>query len=179
MEESKPVFTKPSAGKAALSYGLILGAVLVVLHLILFLLDIQEGTTGFIITLVVIIAGITMATLDYRNKKWNGFISYGKAVKIGFVTMLFAAIIVAVYTFVYHSYINPADIRDAKIEATQQIYNLGLEPEAEAQALKMQEFIHTPPVYALATILSYALIGIIISLIISIFIKKEEFSSLS
>ncbi|MDT8394670.1 MAG: DUF4199 domain-containing protein [Bacteroidales bacterium] len=179
MEENKPVFTKPSAGKAALTYGLILGAVLIVLHLILFLLNIHKGTTGFIITLAVIIAGITMATLDYRNKKWNGFITYGKVVKIGFVTMLFAAIIVAVYTFIYHGYINPADMRDARIEATQQIYNMGLDPEAESQALKMQEFIHTPLVYSLATIFSYALMGIIISLVVAIFIKKEESPSLS
>lgn len=168
----------PSAGQSALYYGLIVGVAMIVVHLILFLASMQKETAGIIISLAVITAGIVFVSLDYRNKKLNGFISYGKAVKIGFLTMLFAAFIVAAYTFVYHSYINPNDIQEAKIEAAQQIYNYGLDPEAEAQQLKIQEYVHTPIVYAVGAIFSYAILGIIIALITSIFVKKEENVSL-
>jgi hypothetical protein len=167
----------PSAGKSALYYGLLLSVALIVVHLVLFLTDLQTSTTGIVISLVVMIAGVVVAQLDYRNKKWGGLISYGKAVKIGFLTVLFASILVAPYTFIYHSYINTSDILDAKLEAFQQIYNLGLDPDGEAQSIKIQEFIHTPMIYAFFSIVWYAIIGIVISLITSIFIKKEPTAS--
>ena len=64
------------------------------------LANIQKETSGMVVSIVAIIAGMVLATLDYRNKKLKGFISYGKAVKIGFLTMLFADFIVAPYNFV-------------------------------------------------------------------------------
>ena len=168
----------PSAGQSALYYGLLLGVALILVHLILYLADIQKETSGFVVSVIVMIAGVVLVSLDYRNKKWKGFITYGKAVKIGFLTMLFAGIIVAAYTFMYHSYINTNDIMEAKMEGMQQIYNLNLEPEAESQQLKLQEYIHTPLVYTGGAVFSYAILGLIISLITSIFIKKEENVSL-
>ncbi len=168
----------PSAGQSALYYALLLSVAVIVVHLVLYLLDASQSTVGMIFSFLVLIGGVVMAQLDYRNKKWGGYISYGKAVKIGFLTMLFASVIVAVYTFVYHSYINTADILQAKTDAIQQIYNMGMDPGTEAQQVKIQEFVHTPLVYGLGTIFSYAVIGIVISLITSIFIKKEENISL-
>lgn len=168
----------PSAGQSALFYGLLLGVAMIVVHLILYLANIQKETSGIVVSFIVMIAGVVLASLDYRNKKLKGFISYGKAVKIGFLTMLFAAFIVAPYTFVYHGYINTNDILEAKIEATQDIYNMGMESEQEEQWIKIQEFVHTPLVYAGGALLTYPFFGIIIALITSIFIKKEENVSL-
>jgi hypothetical protein len=178
MEENME-FTKPSAGQAALYYGLLLGVALIVVHLVLYLLNLQKETAASIVSVLVTIAGISLAALDYRNKKWNGYISYGKAVKIAFLTILFAAIIGAAYTFVYHSYINTADIQEAKITAQQRIYEMQMEPAQEAQALKWQDYIHTPLVYSLLSIFFNLLIGIVLALLVAIFIKKEEKPSIS
>ncbi|MEN8225536.1 MAG: DUF4199 domain-containing protein [Bacteroidota bacterium] len=169
----------PSAGQSALYYGLLLSVAVIVMHLILYIADAGSSTVGTILSLVVLIIGVAYFQYDYRNKKWGGYISYGKAVKIGFLTMLFASFIVAVYTYLYHSQINPAEIQQTKLDSLQQIYNYGLSPEAEAQQVKLQEMIHTPLVYSLASIPGYAIIGLIIALITAIFIKKEETTSLS
>lgn len=178
MEENIAKNLKPSAGQAALYYGLLLAVGLILVHLILFLAGIQQSTAGMIISLVVFVTGIAIVTLDYRNKKCGGYISYGRAVKIGFLSILFASFMVAIYTGIYHSSINPGDIVQAKIEAANEIYNMGMAPEQEKQALQMQEYIHTPLTYAIGTVFSYALMGILAALIISIFIKKEEKVSL-
>jgi prepilin signal peptidase PulO-like enzyme (type II secretory pathway) len=178
MEENMD-FTKPSAGQSALYYGLLLGVALIVVHLILYLLDLQRETAASIVTIAVTIAGMALAAMDYRNKKWKGFISYGKAVKIAFLTILFASIIFAAYTFVYHSFINPADIQETKLKAIQDVYNMGMEPAQEEQALKWQDYIHTPQVYFFITIFFNLFIGIILALLIAIFIKKEEKPSIS
>ena len=169
---------KPSAGKSALYYGLLLAVALIVVHLVLYLTDMHQSTTGMVISGIVFVAGISLVSLDYRNKKLGGYISYGKAVKIGFLTVLFASFIVAIYTFVYHSNINPGEIQQAKIEAAEKIYAMELDSAQEEQFLKWADYMNTPVVYAVVTIFMYALIGIVIALITSIFIKKEEQVSL-
>ena len=169
---------KPSAGQSALYYGLLLAVVFILVHLVLYLVDQNKETAGIIVSVVIFIAGVVVVQLDYRNKKCGGFLSYGRAVKIGFLSVLFASFMVAVYMFVYLSYINPGEMLQAKTDAIQDIYNMGMDPEGEAQAVKIQEFVHTPVVYALFTILGYAFMGIIAALITSIFIKKDEQVSL-
>lgn len=168
----------PSAGQSALYYALILAVVLILTHLVMYLLDQSKETLGMIISTVIFIGAIIYVQLDYRNKKCGGFISYGRAVKIGFLSILFASVMMAVYMFIYLSYINPGEMQQALIDGQQQIYNMGMDPDGEASALKMQEMIHTPLVYAIGTIFGYAIMGIVVSLITSIFIKKEEQVSL-
>lgn len=170
---------KPSAGKSALYYGLLLAVALIIVHLVLYIADFHKSTGGFVISMLVLAAGIVVASLDYRNKKLGGFISYGQAVKIGFLTVLFASFIVAIYTFVYHSNINPGDIQQAKIEAAEWIYEMDYDSEQEEQSLKWADKMNTPVTYAVVAIFMYALIGIVMALIISIFIKKEEYVSLA
>jgi hypothetical protein len=168
----------PSAGQSALYYALLIAVAAIVVHLVMYLLDQNGETAGMIIGTLVFIGLIIYVQLDFRNKKLGGFISYGKAVTIGFLSVLFASVIVAVYMFIYHSQINPGEAQQNLIEAKQQIYDYGLSPDQESSQIKMQEYIHTPLVYALSTILSYAIMGIIVALITSIFVKKEEKVSL-
>lgn len=168
----------PSAGQSALYYGLLMAIALIVVHLVLYLVGQSRETAGIIISTLIFAAAIVVVQLDYRNKKCGGFISYGSSVKIGFLSILFASFMVAIYMFLYLSQINPGEMMEAKMEAMQQVYNIGLSPEQEASSIEMQEMIHTPMVYAVITIFSYALMGIVVSLITSIFIKKEEQVSL-
>lgn len=169
----------PSAGKSALYYGLVLGVALVVISLILYLVEQQKEVAGIVIGSVALIAGIVMVQLDYRNKKLGGYITYGKAVKIAFLTMIFAGIIVASYTYVYHSYINTNDLLETKTEKIQDIYNKGYDAATEEQAIKYIEMSTTPLTSAIGVVIFYPILGVIIALISSIFIKKEEHVSLS
>lgn len=168
----------PSAGQSALYYALLMGVVFVMVHLILYIADIGKDTSGQVISFAIFVAAIVVVQLDFRNKKLGGFITYGQAVKIGFLSMLFTSFIMAIYMFIYLSYINPGEIAQQLLDAQQEIYNYGLSPEQEAQSLKMQDYIHTPITYAVFTIVAYAIIGILVALITSIFIKKEEKVSL-
>lgn len=167
-----------SAGQSALYYALLAGIAFILTHLILYIADLSQDTVGQVISFVIFVAAIVVIQLDFRNKKLGGFISYGKAVKIGFLSILFASIIVAIYMFIYLSSINPGELAQRLLDAQQEIYNYGLSPEQEAQQLGIQEFVHTPIMYSIFTIVGYAVMGIIISLITAIFVKKEEKVSL-
>ena len=164
----------PSAGQSALYYGLMLAVLFIVVHLVLYIAGQNKETVGQVISLIIFIGAVIFVQLDYRNKKCGGFISYGRAVKIGFLSVLFSSVIVAIYMFIYLSFINPAEIQQALIDAQQQIYEMGMSSDEEAQALKFQEYIHTPATYAIFTPFGYAFMGIIVALITSIFIKKDE-----
>jgi hypothetical protein len=168
----------PSAGQSALIYALLLSGAMIVIHLILYLVDMQTETVGIVISVVVIIAGIVLVQLDYK-KKLGGFISYGQAVKIAFLSMLFAGFVMAAYTFVYHSYINTSELQETKLERIQEIYNNEMDAESEATAINMIEYMVNPVSAAISAIISNALFGIIIALITGIFIKKDENVSLS
>lgn len=168
----------PSAGQSALYYGLLYAVAAIVLHLVLYLTDLGESTVGMVLGIVVMIGAIVIAQLNYRNVKWGGYITYGKAVKIGFLTLLFSSFIIAIYMYIYYDFINPGEILQRKTEAIQGIYDYGMDPESEDQAVRMQEMVHTPLVYGVFTIFTYAVWGIIISLITAIFIKKEKDASL-
>lgn len=174
MEDLKPDFAKPSIVQSALYYGLIFGVALIIMNLIFYLADLQQSTAGIVISIIVMVGGIFLASLDFRNKKLNGFISYGKAFKIGFLTMLFAAVIVTIYTYIYHMYINPADLIAAKNERIQEVYNGGYSPEQEAQTIKYIENFTTPIIATVAAFFSSIIMGALVSLITSIFVKKED-----
>lgn len=174
MEENSP-----SAFKATIIYGILLGVAMVVVHLVMFLLDMHKQQTTFYITLVLTLIGMALAIIDYKNKKLNGYISYGKAVKIGFLTILFASIVGAVYTYIFYAAISPGDLQDISLEQTQNIYNQNLDPDAEAKALEMQGYFLTPFAMAISNIVTYSFIGILIALFISIFLKKDEKVNLS
>jgi hypothetical protein len=174
MEETNAMPQKPSAGLSALVYGLLLSVVMIVAYLLLYLLDYNKSAVATIIPILLLVAGVALASADYRNKKLGGFISYGKAVKIGFLTVLFAAFVIAVYTFVYHSAINPGELNQLKKDSILAIYNMDLEPEKEAQAVQMQKYIFNPLTFSVISIFSLAFFGIIIALITSIFIKRDQ-----
>ncbi len=181
MIEVEEVKLKPSAGQAALYYGLIFAAGMIISHLIMYLADIKNESIAFGVFIVLMAVGIILASLNYRNKKWKGFISYGKAVKIGFLTVLFGAILVTPYTIVFNAYVDKSQIVEQRIEAKSsldaQFPNAKTDPEQKKQravAEKWIDYMVSPVSYGVFGLLAYAFFGIIISLLTSIFIKRDE-----
>jgi len=178
MEEIKEIEIKPSAGQSALFYGLVLSVAMIFTHLILFLADYHKSTNGFIIMLIVMTAGIVWASTDYRNKKWKGFISYGKAVKIGFLTVLFASIILACYTMIFHKYIDDSEVVRLRTVAKTEIQKMEdrdqMTKEDASKAAIWSDYMYSPVSFGIMSIFIYSFFGILIALITSIFIKKEE-----
>ena len=169
---------KPSAGQSALFYGLILSAGVILLHLILFLFDASIFKPGFLLLLLILAVGISFVSYDYRNKKWGGYITYGKAVKIGFLSVLFSSVLIAIYNWMFYTYIDDAlvvKVQDFLITA---IKDFEMDTEEKAEALVAIPKYYNAVSGAIATVFLFAFWGIIISLITSTFIKKEKQLSL-
>ena len=81
------------AWKQALIYGVYLSIALIILSLIFYVSNLYTESWSAYFSYAVILGGVIISAVQYRNKVLNGFISYGKSVSVGFLTGLFAAII--------------------------------------------------------------------------------------
>jgi len=97
MEQNIEVKKKVSVARNAVNYGVLLGIVLIIADLLFYMLNISKESNLRYLNFVLIIAGLTVGILNYRNQINGGFISYGKSLGSGVLIGLFASIIVAIY----------------------------------------------------------------------------------
>lgn len=166
---SKPAFM-PS-----LSYGTLLGIVLVIYLLILYLVDMQENEWLAVLGYLILVVGLYFFIILFRDKQQNGFISYGKGVSVGVLIGLFAGIVVSIYTYVNIIYIDTSILEPILVEIEESI--IKAKPNIEEEELvKTMELMNTTMPYILVffNVISYTLVSLIFSLLISIFAKRED-----
>ena len=165
-----------SSLKIWLNFGLITAAIVIVLDLVFYLLELPRESPIRYISFVVYIGAIIWASKTYRDTKGGGFISFGKSFGVGFMTGFFAALIVAVYVFMFFQYIAPEMVQE--ILDQQEVKMLERNPNmtnAEIDyAMNMSAKFTTPPIMAFFALLFTTLIVLLVSLVASIFIKREE-----
>jgi hypothetical protein len=164
------------AWKHAMLYGLYLSIALIILSLIFYILDLYaESWVGFI-GYAFLLTGVIISALHYRNKYMNGFIPYGKSVTVGFLTGLFASIIVAIFTFVFMSVLGD-DYKQLLLNTAEERI-LSRNPDISDSDLDMamgfSEKMMNPGMMSIMALLGYTFFSLVFALIGSIFIKKEE-----
>ena len=165
---------KPSILKSSMNYGAILGIVLIAVSLIFYLLDITDSTISTISTSVVTLGGIYYIQTHYRMNVLGGYMSYGEALGIGTVTMIFASVISAFYVYIFLSFIDASQIDIAMEQAYNDMVEQGMEEEQIDQAMQFSTMLMTPGMMAVMGFLGSAFFGFIFSLITSIFTKKQD-----
>lgn len=165
-----------SAFMPALYSGLIMGMILIVFSLILYVTDLTENvwvaSFSYVITAIV----LYFAIINFRDKQQEGFLSYGKGVSVGTLTGIFASILLAIFTYIYVTYIDPSVMEEAIIKAEEGILesNPNMSDADLENALGMVEIFTSPVMMAVMTILWYTIVSLVFSLLISIFAKRED-----
>ncbi|MCF6241756.1 MAG: DUF4199 domain-containing protein [Bacteroidales bacterium] len=159
--------------KNALNWGVILGIVLSIYSLIIYFLGATLEKWAAYPSYIIMIAGIIYATIQYRDNMLNGSITYGKALGFGTLVMLFAGIILAIYSYVLYTLIDPDLITRILEKAEEEMVNKGLPDEQIEMALEMQSKFMKPWIMSVMSIFGSVFAGFIISLFTSIFLKKE------
>lgn len=165
-----------SLGQHALIYGILTGAVLIVFSLILFLVNLHMNKTLGYISYIFIIGGMLLCSLDYRKKYLNGYMSYGKAFTACFLVGLYAAILSGIYTYFFAEFIHPGMVQELTEQARENIMatNQNMTDEQLETALAYSTKFMSPPFLAIWGMIGTAIISTIISLILAIFIRKED-----
>jgi hypothetical protein len=164
---------KVNVWKANLTNGLILGLAGIVYSLVMYFLDLSLNKTQGYIFILVEIALLFFLLKSYRDNFKHGFITYGESVGAGVVISLYYAILMAIFIYVLYSVIDPGLIKKQLAMAEEIMQKKGIPEAAMEQGMKFQEKIMTPVVMSLISILGNMVWGVVLSLIVSIFIKKE------
>ena len=161
-----------------MNYGAVLGLFLILIALIVWSLGIDEKQSVIpsILNNMVIIGFLFYAISQYRDNFNNGFISYAESLRIGTSVAFFSSVIMAFYTFIYINYLNPDMLADI-MNMTEQAM-LETDPEISDEqldlALSMTSKFMQPHWMMIMGVLGGTFMGFLFSLIISIFLKKEN-----
>jgi len=164
---------KPSVGKSAMTYGLYLGLASIVYALILYLSGMILNKAAGWFSLVISIAILSWALINFRDKLNGGYLRYGQGVGLGTLTMIYAGVLSGIFTFVLYKYIDPSLTEQVVNQAMEEALAKGT-PEAQLEmAEKWTRIFVSPVAMFIWSIMGSAFIGAIISLILAAIFKKE------
>jgi hypothetical protein len=166
---------KDNTMKSAMTYGLILGLALIVLHVVQYIMGVYKPP--FWVSLInygAIIGIIVYGTIRFRDDELEGYISYGKALGFGVLMSLFASIIYGLYFFLLTNVIDPTYMESmwAMIEET--YVEMGMSDDQIEAAMSIVKKFQSPLIMVFSSIFSFVFMGTIFALITSIFLKKEK-----
>lgn len=167
--EEKPA----SLMKSSLMYGIYLGIVSILLSVILYVFGFTFEKWVQYTSYPILIGGIVLAQLAYR-KVLGGEMTYGQAIGVGTMTVIFSGVLSAVYTFLLYTVIDPSLLDQMKLFTEQQLVEQGKIPEEQLDAVvEMMTKFQKPWILTVSVIFMSALMGLIFSLITGIFTKKN------
>lgn len=170
MEESKRV----NIWKAALEGGIIIGVVQIIVGLILFLLDMQQGVVASIAGLVSLISILVVVQFRFRDNLNNGFISYGRAYGYVVVGSIYAGIILALYQLVFINLIDPNFMDNQLDKAYNDMIGQGYSESQIKMSMEYSKMFMTPGIMALFAFIGTVFMCSFLGLITSAAIMKKE-----
>ena len=164
---------KVNAWKANLTNGLILALEGIVFSLLLYFFDLTFNKTVGYINIPIQLALLYFLLKSYRDNYMHGQITFGQSVGAGVVMFLYVAVIMAVYTFILWGVIDPGLVKKSLAMAEEAMVKKGAPQAAIDTGMAFTAKIMKPGIMAVFSIFGVMFVGAIMSLLVSIFIKKE------
>ena len=161
-----------------MNYGAYLGLGLVLISFTVYILGLEEQKSIIpsLLNNFLIIGAIAYSVSIYRDNFNKGFIAYSQSLKIGTSVVFFASVILAFYTYIFVTFINPEYLENIIKIAEQEILNS--DPEISDEdldlALSMTQKMLQPQWMSTLSVLGGTFMGFFYSLIISFFMKKDD-----
>ena len=163
---------KSSMAVTSFTYGLLTGIGLILITLLTYMFNLTEIRWLSYLTYLVLLAGIILGTIKFRDDDSGGFITYGRALGFGTMVSLFAALISGIFLFVFYKFIAPDAFEQLRILAEQNI--IAANPDITDQQLDMAMRMTTPLMILISSLFSITFIGFVFSLATSAFLKKKD-----
>jgi len=165
---------KSAFSKSAMICGLYIGIILIIYQVILYLIHQNMNPSFGWITYVILTIGVFLSQTGYRDNVLDGNIKYSTALGYGISVMIFAGIIQSLYTVVLFKYIDPSLLD--KMESLQEdlMIKKGIPDDQIEQMSGILSKFKSPVFLVFSNLFGYAIYGFIISMITSIFVKKNR-----
>ena len=170
-----------SPSKSAMQYGVIFGIIMILELVISYSFDLTAENKAYGISinllnfLILPVTLIVIGCNNFKDKFNSGFISFSECLKIGVTICIVAALMYAIFYVIFNMAFpefGEKIINQAKEAIIKQ--GEGKPKEQTEMAIAMTEKMMSPFVIVPITIVMYAFIGLIYSLIIGAILKKER-----
>ncbi|WP_289054256.1 DUF4199 domain-containing protein [Carboxylicivirga marina] len=167
---------KTSLANHAMTYGLYLGIVSIVLTVALFMTDLFLNQAVGMALILVSIGLLCWVFLDFRKKHNGGYMTFAEGFKLGLLVNIISGVIAAVFKAIYVAFIDPSIVQKTVDFAIEEAYKQQGDMPDEAVEIveKMYGFIAGPTGSLIIGIVSALIFGAIISLILAAIFKKEQ-----
>ncbi|MBK7873585.1 MAG: DUF4199 domain-containing protein [Saprospiraceae bacterium] len=161
-------------------YGLIASVILIAIGLIFYVGGFIDYTkqgsamqwVNSLLTYAIMIGAAVMGMKKHREDL-GGFMTFGQGFMVGLWEFLVMALVTAVWSFLFFSFIAP-DIIDMIMEGTrEQMIARGTPDDQIDQAMKFTEMMMNPPVFAGIAAVSTFFTGLIFSLIVAAVMQRK------
>ncbi len=170
-----------SPSKSALQFGVFFGMIMIVELVISYVFNLGPEDRAYGVSINILnyfILPITLIILgcnNYKNKFNSGFISLSECLKIGVTICIIAALTYAIFSIIFNMIFPEfaeSILNNVKEEIIKQ--SEGQPKEQTQMALSMTETMMKPYIVLPITMVMYAFIGLIYSLLIGAALKKER-----
>lgn len=166
--------------KTVLRYGLLSALTIVILFTLSWLIfhdsnfEAQEvfGYTSMVLSLLFVFFGIK----HFRDKENGGQLTFGQGMKIGVLIVLIPALIFGVFDIIYTTFMNPGFMDryySAEVARMQQSMSATEFQAAKATLDSQKEMFSKPGVAAFVMFLTVFIIGVIMTVISSLILKRS------
>jgi glucan phosphoethanolaminetransferase (alkaline phosphatase superfamily) len=164
---------KVNVWKTNLTNGLILGLIGVVYSLLMYFLNLSLNRTQGYVFLIIQIFVLYFLLKSYRDNYMHGNITFGQSVGAAVVILLYYAGIMSVYTYILNAFIDTGLAAKQLAMTEDMMVKKGMAQSAIDTTMAMQAKFMKPGIMSVFVFFGSMFWGIIISLIISMFVKKE------
>ena len=167
---------RPPVFKSAFESGLLITAILIIYTMALYLLDLYMVQWLGYVAIGIMIVALYVAGNNYRKKGGRAALTYGKAFKFLFFTLLVASVIGGIFNFIYFTWIAPDVIDFAIEESYNQMLDRGLSEDQAEQQMQYALPWMTNWSFALFGAVGSIFWGTIASLIMAAMLKRDTSS---
>jgi hypothetical protein len=164
---------KVNPWKANLTNGLIMGLIGIVYSLVMYFFDLTlNKVQGWIFVALQFVILYFLVKM-YRDNYKHGLLSYGEALGAGMIIFLYYSIIAAIFMYILYTLIDPNMVDKQMVMAEEELLKRGIPQDQIDMSMNVQKKIMIPEVLAPLSILGNMFYGLIISLIVAAFVRKE------
>lgn len=166
--------SQKSISSQALTFGLVTGLVMILYNLVLYVFEATTNQYLGYVSYVILLIGMFLAIKSYRDKETGGTLSYAQGIGLGTLLALFASILAGIFTFILYKYIDPQGIDPMIQAAREEMYRQGVEGKQLDQMMAMTKRFLKPHWMAVSGVFYTTLVGLLLSLIVSVFLKQTK-----
>jgi len=181
MNENISTLKPVTPAKAAVNYGVIFGVIMILEFVLAYVLDIEPqdnkwfGIANSLLNNLILPVVFIILACNYFKKASGGYITFGDSLKTGVCTVVIGALVFAVFNIIFNLIFPEfqADMLD-KMKQAMLVSNPNMSAEQLKMGIQMSEIFMKPYVAFPFTILFYAFLGLVYSLIVGAIVKKEN-----